>query len=101
MPFESEKGDLKKIEHNSSVCVFEFKLFVCYFIAFGIPTKFVILFLAHPMVQKIVEIDQKLNKLCPLKMKVICKMNITIEFVFLSLNFLYIVPLPSTLKNIL
>jgi len=29
------------------------------------------------------------------------KMNITIQFVFLNLNFLYIAPLPSTFKNIL
>jgi hypothetical protein len=29
------------------------------------------------------------------------KLNITIQFVFLSLNSLYIVPFPSTFKNIL
>ncbi len=29
------------------------------------------------------------------------KLNITIQFVFLSLNSLYIAPLPSTFKNIL
>jgi len=29
------------------------------------------------------------------------KLNITIQFVFLNLNFLYIAPLPLTFKNIL
>jgi hypothetical protein len=28
------------------------------------------------------------------------KLNITIQFVFLSLNYLHIVPLPSTFQNI-
>jgi hypothetical protein len=41
---------------------------------FDIQTKFVLIFLTHLMVQKIVEIDYKLNKLCPSKVKkVICK----------------------------
>ncbi len=54
-----------KVEHNNLVCVFEFKLFVCYSITSNIPTKFVILLLVHPMVQKIID---------PLKVKrVICK----------------------------
>jgi hypothetical protein len=50
------------------------------------------------MVQNIVEINEKLSKLCPLKVKRVDlqKLNITIQSVFLSLNFLYIAPLPST-----
>ncbi len=38
-----------KTEHNNSVCVFEFKLFVHCSITFTILKKNVILFLAHPI----------------------------------------------------
>jgi hypothetical protein len=50
------RGWFAKIEHNNLVCVFEFKLFVCYSIPSNIPTNFVILFLAHPIVQKMLKL---------------------------------------------
>ncbi len=49
------RGWFAKIEHNNSVRVFEFKLFVCCSIAYDIQTNFLVLFLAHPMVQKMLK----------------------------------------------
>ncbi len=88
-----------KTEHNSSVCVFEFKLFACYS-AFNIPTNFVILFLAHPMVQKLLKSMKKWTSYAIWKWRGwYGKTNITIQFVFSSLNYLYIASLPLTFKN--
>jgi len=51
---------------------------------------------------KTIEIDENLNKFMPFENEEgdLQKLNITIQFVFLSLNFLYVFPLPSTFKNI-
>jgi hypothetical protein len=50
------RGWFAKIEHNSSIYAFDFKLSVCCSIASNIPKNFLILFLAHPMVQKMLKL---------------------------------------------
>jgi hypothetical protein len=63
-----------KTKHNSLVCAFEFKLFLCCSIPFDIHTNFVFLLFGTSNGTKNVEIDKEMNKLCLLKVKnVICK----------------------------
>jgi len=49
------RGWFAKTKHNNLVCVFEFKFFLCCSIASNIPKNFVVLFLAYPMVQKMLK----------------------------------------------
>jgi hypothetical protein len=87
------RGQFAKTKHNSLICVFEFKLFVCYSIDFDNHKNFVVLFLTHPMVQKNVELMKNWTSYAfESEEGDLQKLNITIQFVFLSLNFLYNVP---------
>jgi hypothetical protein len=74
MAFENEEGDLKKLNIIVQFVFLSLNSLYVVPLLLTFNQNFIVLFLAHPMVQKIVEIDQNLSKLCPLKVKkVICK----------------------------
>ncbi len=50
------RGWFAKIEQNSLVYTFEFKIFVCSSISSDIQTNLVVFFLAHSMVQKLLKL---------------------------------------------
>jgi hypothetical protein len=58
-----------KIEHNNSICVFEFELFVHCSITFDIPEYFVFFLLAHPILLKKIQFNKEMRKICSLKVK--------------------------------
>jgi hypothetical protein len=68
MPFESEEVDLQKLNVIVQFVFLNLNSLSCS-ASFDIETIFLVLFLAHPTVQKIVEINEKLSKLCALKVK--------------------------------
>jgi hypothetical protein len=94
------RGWFAKTGHNSLVCVFKFKLFVCCSIASDIQTNFVILFLAHPMVQKMLKLMKNWTSYALWKWRWwFAKTELNNLIFIFEFNFLYIVPLPSTLKK--
>jgi len=74
MPFESEEVELQKLNITVQFVFLSLNSLYVAPLLLTFKKKNLIIFLEHPMVQKIVEINEKLSKCCPLKVKkVICK----------------------------
>jgi len=90
------RGWFAKTEHNNSICVFEFKLFVHCSISFNIQKHFVILLLAHPILLKKFNLIKKWERYVHYKWSGVIQAQINdlkIQFPFLNFSSLYIVPL--------
>jgi hypothetical protein len=93
------KGWFVETEHNSSVCVIEFTLFLHFSFLLKFKKK-IFLFLCIQWYKKCWN-RWKFEQVMPFKNEEgdLQKLNIIIKFVFLSLNSLYIAPLPLTFQQ--